>query len=257
MGTEHLPALLPLAATVAVVCGARIRATRRRQALNRALHELRRPLQALALTPASDLPGGPPAAGSLELAVAALDDLDVAVNGSRPALRLRRVVARPLVAAAIERRRAEAARRQRSLSLRWRAGFVALFADPVRIAQALDNVLANAIEHGGLRVRVEATLCAAGLRVAVIDDGAGSGRRGRGPHRGHGLEVVRRIAAAHSGSFSLRRDGGTTVATLELPLASEAPVVVPLDLASRRPARRRSVAAARPGAERVVRPPAA
>ena len=40
-------------------------------------------------------------------------------------------------------------------------------ADPCRMAQALDNLLANAIEHGGLRVWVEATIGARGVRISV------------------------------------------------------------------------------------------
>src|SRR5262249_10981362 len=96
-----------------------------------------------------------------------------------------------------------------------------------------DNLIVNAIEHGGPRVRVEAELAAGRLRVAVIDSGRGSrpterretpaelverltGRR----RRGHGLRVVRRTAAAHGGELSLRCSESGTAAVLELPLAA-------------------------------------
>jgi hypothetical protein len=76
----------PLAATVAcAVTFDRLRAGRRREALNRALHELRRPLQVMALDRASSSRstrrmGG----GHLDAALAALADLDAEINGARP-----------------------------------------------------------------------------------------------------------------------------------------------------------------------------
>jgi signal transduction histidine kinase len=241
-----MPVVWPLVATMAVICGARLRDARRRVAMNRALHELRRPLQALALAPPAGAPRDPLGApGSLELALLALDDLDVAVNRSRPRLDRRRVPARALAEAALERWRGRAAAAGRSLSLEWRAGRAQVLADPPRIAQALDNLLANAIEHGGLRVRLEASICAAGLRLAVRDGGeARLTSRQRGARHGHGLEVVRRIARAHGGRFELVCDGSGTVARLELPLAPTPPP--PIDLAAHRAAAR-PAAGARPG----------
>jgi signal transduction histidine kinase len=235
---ELWPAVWPLVATMAVVCGARIRDSRRRVALNRALHELRRPLQTLALAPGGLRRGSPGELGPLDLALVALDDLDVAVNRSRPRVEPRRISARALVESALERWRGEAARTDRSLSLEWRAGRALVMADPARIAQALDNLLANALEHGGLRIRLEASICAAGVRISVCDGGAARMRsRRRSPRRGHGLEIVRAIAEAHGGHFDLGRDAHGTVASLELPLAPT-PVVVPIELAARRRPRR-------------------
>jgi len=40
--------------------------------------------------------------------------------------------------------------------------------------------------------------------------------------RGHGLAVVRRVAADHGGRFALRRAETGSMAALELPLASDA-----------------------------------
>lgn len=211
-----LGAFWPLAATMAVLTGARLREARRRLRLNRALHELRRPLQALALSPAR--PAAEPVPGPLDLALAALDDLDAEVNGSERPIRPRPVGCRALVAGAVERWRAPAARAGRSLVLEWRAGAAIVAADPARVAQALDNLIANALEHGGLRVRVAASISSAGVRILVVNDVAAR-RRHHDPRRGHGLEVVRRTAAAHGGRFALRAEGSTVAAALELPLA--------------------------------------
>ncbi len=69
------------------------------------------------------------------------------------------------------------------------------------------------------------------LRIAVGDSGSGAqrpgGRRTRsglarriagGERRGHGLRIVRRIAAQHGGSFAFHAGPGCTEAVLELPL---------------------------------------
>jgi len=53
--------------------------------------------------------------------------------------------------------------------------------------------------------------------------------RGR---RGHGLDVVARVAAEHGGRFLVRHDDRGTAATLELPLARlPAPAVAPVRVA--------------------------
>ena len=233
----------PFLVTVTAVCSVRLHAIRRRRTLNRALHELRRPLQALALAPGRLRRGPATAPGPLELALTALDDLDAAVNGTRPAFNRRPVAARGLVEAALERWRGVAAGRDRSLSLEWRAGRAILLADPARIMQALDNLLANAIEHGGLRVRVAASIGPAGLRVVVAT--AAGERRGRDsdPRRGHGLAVVERVAAAHLGRFGLHRSGAEVRAVLELPLASAPLPAVPIERGA-------------PGSQRSARGPA-
>src|SRR5436190_1773436 len=79
---ETLSAGWPLGLALAAAAGGRrVGSARRRAALNRALHELRRPLQVLALSgPSPSRAGGPP--GALDLAIAAVDDLDREINGS-------------------------------------------------------------------------------------------------------------------------------------------------------------------------------
>ncbi len=73
----------PLAASMAVVLTAQgLRAGRRRSALNEALHELRRPLQAVALAVSGPRVAGPAGVeGAVRLAAAALERLDREING--------------------------------------------------------------------------------------------------------------------------------------------------------------------------------
>jgi len=212
----------PLAMTMAIAgTGARVR-TRRRREIDRALHELRRPLQALALAgPRGEDPAAPTAA---ELALGALDDLDAALGGSAVAPARRRVAARALVSSAVERWRGPAARAGKALALRWEAGPVSVVADPVRLSRALDNLIANAIEHGGLRVSVSAITLGSRIRVEVSDRGsqivpARPRRAARG--RGHGLPIVAGIAREHGGRLGVARSESGTIAILELPLAAE------------------------------------
>lgn len=209
----------------------------RRTVLNEALHELRRPLQALALAAPA---GGvvPARAGdrlelSVQMAAAALERLDREINGAAPAAVREPLAARPLAEAAIGRWRARAAAAGGSLELCWRAAEAEICADPCQISQALDNLIVNAIEHGGPRIELRATLGVGWLRLAVIDSGRGSLSASRGfrpadlaakisgrRRHGHGLRVVRRTATAHAGEFALRTTVAGTEARLELPLLS-------------------------------------
>jgi two-component system sensor histidine kinase TctE len=203
-----------------LVAGGRLREARRRASLNRVVHELRRPLQALVLCPAASRD---PEAHAIRGAMAALGDLDRAINGGPRRFAPRPVACRALVQAAVERWRGIAAASERSLVLRWGAGSAAVMADPERIAQALDNLIHNAIVHGGLRVRVEASVSASGVRISVADSGSlRPAARGRlDPRHGHGLRIVSAVAAEHGGRFLLGSTPEGTRATLELPFASQ------------------------------------
>src|SRR5215208_481407 len=204
-------------AVVAAIAGARVRSSRRRSALNRALHELRPPMQALVL---SSGPEEGPGAHALRVALSALDDLDRQINGNVRRAELRPVDCRALVQPAVERWRGVAAAGRHLLVLRWRAGAVSVLADPDRVAQALDNLIDNALRHGGLRVYVDADVCAGGVRITVRDSGGAPRAFGsRDPRHGHGLAIVSSIAAEHGGNFRMLRTPAGAVATLELPLA--------------------------------------
>jgi two-component system, OmpR family, sensor histidine kinase TctE len=206
----------------AILLGSRARDARRRRAIEAALHELRRPLQALALGAGHGVStngNGPP---PLELAICALADLDRAVNGVErqpPTRRLLRL--RPLVEGCLERWMPAAELNGCELGLEWRAGAAAVVADPRRLAQALDNLVANALEHGGPPVVVGAVVFERGVRIAVSDSGAaGHDVRRRRARRHNGLRIVAAIASECGGRFAIDRGGDGTVAVLELPLAS-------------------------------------
>jgi signal transduction histidine kinase len=221
----------PVAASLAAAVTARGLATgRRRSALNEALHELRRPLHALALSPRVPAEAG--LDSTLGMAVAALERLDREINGEGPGAPARSLLAvRPLVEEAVARSRARAAATGNVLRLRWAADRASLLADPGALGRALDNLLANAIEHGGREVAIGGVCVGDVLRISVSDSGGaqagpvrGEGRRSLARlsgrcRRGHGLRVVRRVAAEHDGQFDLRISAEGTVATLSLPLA--------------------------------------
>jgi signal transduction histidine kinase len=215
----------PLALTLAtVVVSERARRRRRRELLNRALHELRRPLQALTLAwPQPAVRGR----DHLGLALEALTELDRQVNGQplpdRPRTAL--IDAHTLAADALYRWRGAAARHGRTLELSWRANGSRLVCDPDAVARAIDNLIANALEHGSGPILLDGSVRAGRLRIAVAD-GTGDGReaaglvRTRRAQRGHGLNIVAEIAAKHGGRFAACAHGDGARAVLELPLAA-------------------------------------
>ncbi len=221
------PLVLSMAAAVATQG---LRAGRRRSALNAALHELRRPLQAVAF--ASGPHFGESAAGEdpMELAAAALERLDREINGGPPVAVWGTVDATALARAAVARWLDRARLAGASLDLRWNAGGAMIKGDRLALGQALDNLIVNAIEHGGPSIVVAARVREGCLRIAVVDSGRGRRQRSRrGPgaviarvsgreRHGHGLGVVRRVASDHGGRFALRRSEQGTLAVLELPL---------------------------------------
>lgn len=195
-----------------------------KRALNRALHELRRPLQALLLM--EDRGGrpaaAPPAAGRrglLELVTTALQDLDGTLNGGSADRPARRFSSRESVMASLERWRRQAARTG-GIRVYWDAGPAMVEGDSARLAQALDNLISNALEHGGPPLVVTGARVAGRVRITVANGvRPGSPPRPPDPRRGHGTRVVSEVATAHGGRFALCRTGGGCVAALELPLA--------------------------------------
>jgi signal transduction histidine kinase len=216
------------AAAAATVRG--LAAGRRRSALNEALHELRRPLQALALASPRGAAGDGAPPGSLQLAAVALERLEREINGEGVEVVRAPVAVRELLESAVDRWSGLAVKVGSAVRLRWEAGEATICGDGWELAQALDNLIANAIEHGGSEVTVSGELAGAAVRISIADSGRAGGARscrdpaaallarlsGRRRH-GHGLRVVRRIAVAHGGEFRLRRRGATE-AVLELPL---------------------------------------
>jgi signal transduction histidine kinase len=209
----------PVALSFASVAVAdRLLLARRRLALNRSLHELRRPLQAMSLA------GNGGGRGQLERAIDALELLDREINGGSPPGR-RRADARALAEQAVARWRGPALGGGRTLSFAWRGGPSAVICDPDAISRALDNLIANAIEHGSGPIRIEGSGRPGFVRLHVANraglaEPAALGvRPGRDPRRGHGLGVVSAVAADHGGRFAACRHRGGASAVLELPLA--------------------------------------
>jgi signal transduction histidine kinase len=103
-----------------------------------------------------------------------------------------------------------------------------VWGDRARLAQAVGNLLANAIEHGGATVEVRVALRGRFMRVEVSDDGEGlpapvaeltrRGRHTRGP-RGHGLTIASEIAQAHRGRLAAAPTEAGARLVLELPAA--------------------------------------
>lgn len=229
----HLVAGWPLVVTMAAAVTVQgLREGRRRSSLNEALHELRRPLQAVALASGPRLATAGAGGEAIELAAAALERLDREINGGpRPAMR-GAIDGLSLAGAAVERWQEAARLAGARLELRWNAGQATVGGDRAALGQALDNLIVNAIEHGGPTIVVSARVREDRLRVAVADSGRRSRSRARqeplaaaaiarlsGRRRhGHGLAVVRRIASEHGGVFALRRSQAGTLAVLELPL---------------------------------------
>lgn len=117
----------------------------------------------------------------------------------------------------------------RELKLRTEASGALVHGDAVRMAQAVGNVLANAIEHGAGRIELRTRRVGNRVRVEVTDDGGGlpapvaelvAGGRRRGL-RGRGLGIAARAVERDGGRLvSLPSPRGARLA-LELPLASD------------------------------------
>lgn len=228
----EIAAGLPMAASFAVAGGiSTFREGRRRASLNEAMHELRRPLQVLALSLPADRAEGEACDSSLRMAAAALERLDREINGQAAEAGPRLFEAKALLEDAVGRWKKPAALRGRGLQLLWRAGEPQVTGCEFELAQALDNLINNALQHGGGKVTIEVREAGDCLRLAVRnlnglslardqrDERPGRRQRIAGRHRhGHGLRVVARTAAHHDGSFRLLQSKHSTEARLELPL---------------------------------------
>ncbi|WP_329019588.1 sensor histidine kinase [Streptomyces sp. NBC_00690] len=122
-----------------------------------------------------------------------------------------------------------------------------LLADPVRLRQAVGNLVSNAVRHTprGGSVTLRARGSADRLDVAVSDTGAGipaadlphvfdrfwraeKSRNRRTGGSGLGLAIVRKLAEAHGGTVDARsRVGEGSTFTLRLPTAAADPVEGP------------------------------
>jgi two-component system sensor histidine kinase BaeS len=191
------------------------------QSLGLLVHELRSPIAALvAIAETLGTPGGIPredARRLLELAVAAGRDVErIVVDATPSSLRLERVDPAALVAdvAATASLSSGAVRAEAEPGLPW------LEADPVRLRQALGNLVANAVAHSRGEVVVSASRHDDGVALAVSDSGEGiepehqlavfepGTRFADRPGEGLGLAVVRSVVDAHGGVVELESAPG-------------------------------------------------
>jgi signal transduction histidine kinase len=221
----EIAAGLPLAASFALAGGiTTLREGRRRTALNEAMHELRRPLQALSLALPTDSAGQEAVDSSLLLATVALERLDREINGDSSESEVVCVPVRSLLGEAVQRWGPLATSVGGGIRLRWLGEEQWVEGDRIGLAQAVDNLISNAIEHGGAEVTIEGRREGPWLLVCVRDCGVEARRPrrrlwcGSRSRHGHGLRLVARAARAHGGSFRLRRLGRGTEARLRLPL---------------------------------------
>lgn len=225
----------------AVVLGAVTLMMRQRlELVARAEHELRGPFAALSLGVEKVRRGH----GGAELAIildaqlervnAGLSDLRAARAGARGSARREPVQLESEVRATVAGWEPVVLSQGRSLRLDWRAGEARVAADRGRLAQALGNLIANAVEHGGGEIELRGFRVGRSVRVEVADAGgpvAASrrdaalflpgrryvGLRSRSRDRGRGLAIATRAARDAGGRLELSSGSGGTTAVIELP----------------------------------------
>jgi signal transduction histidine kinase len=223
----QLAAGLPMAASFALAGGiTSLREGRRRAALNEAIHELRRPLQVLTLALPATVDQAVQVESSLQLASVALERLDREINGGALEKVEAEVSVDLLIDEVMQRWQSAAARAGGGLQKEWNGPEAYVEGDRFELAQALDNLLSNAVEHGVGVVKIGWRREGGWVCISISNSGVrpraeAPGRRRRHGgrcRRGHGLRVVERVARRHGGSFSLRRVGDGAKASLRLPL---------------------------------------
>jgi signal transduction histidine kinase len=118
------------------------------------------------------------------------------------------------------------------IELLWSGPDVLVRGDGVTLAAALENLIVNAIEHGGPDIWVTGRPVGKRVRIEVADNGIGGRAAGkartsgaatvrtrrRGPH-GHGLVVAERTACEHGGRLESEFSPHGSKATVILPQA--------------------------------------
>ena len=189
-----------------------------RRFLARASHELRTPL-ALLKTELDLALDRPRSASELATALGSVaeevdrlgrlaDDLLVLArtDGGRLPVRREPTRLRSIVEPAVASFQTRAAARGSELTVAVEDAVVNV--DPLRVRQALDDLLDNALRHPppGAPVRVCAAVTDGAIRLDVVDGGAGFVPGGQRP--GLGLEIAATIAASHDGRLEVTRAPG-------------------------------------------------
>jgi signal transduction histidine kinase len=207
-----------------------VRERRRLVLVARAGHEIRGPLCAARLALDGLERTARVDAIDLELrrAALALDDLAGAGRGRRGGEQRQLVDVGRLLHEAAQAWRPLAAAHEADLTVEPPHARALVLADPLRLAQACANLVANALEHGGGRVRVRASTAAGRVRIEVSDAGPGlpapvpalvAAARGRRTQRGHGLAIAASIAERHEGRLASAPTTRGARLVLELPEA--------------------------------------
>jgi signal transduction histidine kinase len=111
--------------------------------------------------------------------------------------------------------------------------------DPKRISQLLSNLVANALQHGGVNTDVQVTIqregehltidvrnegrtIEAGMMKRLFDPLSSRGAHGDNKHLGLGLYIAQQIALAHRGSIAVQSSGELgTCFTVRLPVQTD------------------------------------
>jgi two-component system, OmpR family, sensor kinase len=225
---------------------ARLRASfdRERRFVADASHELRSPIAVIKAELDNALRAAGPGAQTRESLVSAseecdrlaqlADDLLVLARSSEGELPVHRetVVVRTTLDDALTRFAARAAERGREIRVEL-DGDPIIYADALRLRQALSNLVDNALRHGDGAVTLRARAVGGWVEIDVADEGPGfapaladraferfargDAARGRGG-AGLGLAIARAICEAHGGSAEIVPGPGATL-RLRLPAA--------------------------------------
>jgi signal transduction histidine kinase len=206
----------------------RTRLVRREARIARACHELRGPLGAARLALAAmerrgEIPPPRSAGLDIELRRAGVALEDLAGRGPAPC-------EEPIAVAELLREQLAVWHLvARALGAELVLGAVLpgvhVLGDRVRLAQAIGNLIANAVQHGGGRIELGARRAGDRVRIEVADEGPGlpagvvalaERREGAGRH-GHGLAVAASVARGHGGRLAPAPSLRGTRIGLELP----------------------------------------
>lgn len=225
-------------ASASLLLAARRHARDSAERVVRACHELRGPLQnvllGLGADPDRSSVGGPLAgalAVELTRAARAVDDLAGVATGTRRRDERHPIALLPLVRDLVAVHDVVARTRGRRVVLATPDADVRVLGDRARLAQAVGNLVGNAVEHGSGTVRVGVVRVDGAVRIEVFDEGRGLRvpvedllrRRVRG-HRGRGMRIVADALAAHGGRlWSASGTAGSRMIAELPPAATGAP----------------------------------
>ena len=163
-----------------------------------------------------------------ERALAVARDLEIARGKRPPVQRPELVDLHGVARGVVETWSARIPAARPPVSLEWRAGAALVHGYRVRLTQALDNLVANAVEHGRGPVTVTGRVMGDFVSVCVLDRGSGLMRSlddvragsWRAP-RGHGLVIARHAVELHGGTLRAVRGPLGAGVEMRLPTGPE------------------------------------